>query len=67
MKPEPENPVERIAVAANDGLIIDRQRLAAMFEFAETGQFDTSTEIHVALGSHEVVGRDDHYSRASNG
>ena len=48
--------IERVAVEPDDGLIVDRRRLAAMKELAEAAVLDDVAEIEVALGAHEVVG-----------
>jgi hypothetical protein len=47
--------VERVPVAADDGLVCDRQCLPTMVELADPYLLDDVAEVHVRLGADEVV------------
>ena len=50
--------IERVAIEPDDGLVVDRRRLAAMDELAEAAILDDVAEVQIALGAREVVGGD---------
>ena len=50
--------VERVAVEADDGLVVDRRRLAAMEELAEAAILDDVAHVEIGLRADEVVDGD---------
>ena len=48
--------IERVAIQADDRLLVDRRRLAAVEELPEAAILDDVAEIEIALGADEVVG-----------
>ncbi len=50
--------LERIAIGADDGLLVDGRRFPAVSEPAKASVFHDVSKIEVALGSGKVVGRD---------
>lgn len=52
--------IERVAIKANDRLIIDARRLTVMLELSQTSFFEKITDIGVGLGTGKVIQRDRH-------
>ena len=52
--------IQRIAVGADHGLLVDGHDLAVVMELAEAAIFDVAGKVHVALGPVKIVGGDRH-------